>query len=32
MKTLLYIFFTERFANYLGEKVTKEKSIENAIF
>lgn len=25
-------FFTEKFANYLGEKVTKEKSIENAVF
>ena len=26
-----FSFFTERFANYLGEKVTKEKSMENAI-
>ena len=24
-------FFTEKFANYLGEKVTKEKSMENAV-
>ena len=24
-------FFTEKFANYLGEKITKEKSMENAI-
>ena len=26
-----FSFFTERFANYLGEKITKEKSMENAI-
>ncbi len=26
-----FSFFTEKFANYLGEKVTKEKSMENAI-
>ena len=26
-----FSFFTERFANYLGEMVTKEKSMENAI-
>lgn len=26
-----FSFFTERFANFLGEKITKEKSIENAI-
>ena len=26
-----FSFFTERFANYLGEKVTKERSMENAI-
>ena len=26
-----FSFFTERFANYLGEKVTKEKSMEDAL-
>ena len=26
-----FSFFTEKLANYLGEKVTKEKSMENAI-
>ena len=26
-----FSFFTEKFANYLGEKITKEKSMENAI-
>lgn len=26
-----FSFFTEKFANYLGEKVTKEKSMEDAI-
>jgi len=26
-----FSFFTEKFTNYLGEKVTKEKSMENAI-
>ena len=26
-----FSFFTEKFANYLGEKVTKEKSMENAV-
>lgn len=26
-----FSFFTERFANYLGEKTTKEKSMGNAI-
>ncbi len=26
-----FSFYTEKFANYLGEKVTKEKSMENAI-
>ena len=26
-----FSFFTERFANYLGEKVTKEKAMEEAI-
>ena len=26
-----FSFFTERFANYLGEKVTKEKSMEMAV-
>lgn len=26
-----FSFFTERFANYLGEKVTKQKSMEKAI-
>ncbi len=26
-----FSFFTEKFANYLGEKVTKEKSMGNAI-
>ena len=26
-----FSFFTEKFANYLGKKVTKEKSMENAI-
>ena len=26
-----FSFFTERFANYLGEMVTKEKSMEKAI-
>ena len=29
--TSYFSFFTEKFANYLGEKVTKEKSMENAI-
>ena len=26
-----FSFFTEKFANYLGEKVIKEKSMENAV-
>ncbi len=26
-----FSFFTERFANYLGEKITKEKAMEEAI-
>ena len=26
-----FSFFTERFANFLGEKITKEKSMENAV-
>lgn len=26
-----FSFFTERFANYLGEQVTKEKSMEDAV-
>ena len=26
-----FSFFTESFANYLGEKITKEKSMENAV-
>ncbi len=26
-----FSFFTEKFANYLWEKITKEKSMENAI-
>ena len=26
-----FSFFTEKFANYLGEKVTKEKSMEDAV-
>ena len=26
-----FSFFTEKLANYLGEKVTKEKSMENAV-
>ena len=26
-----FSFFTEKLANYLGEKVTKEKSMENVI-
>lgn len=26
-----FSFFTEKFANYLGEKVTKERAMENAV-
>lgn len=29
--TSYFSFFTEKFANYLGEKVTKEKSMEDAV-
>ena len=26
-----FSFFAEKFANYLGEKVTKERSMENVV-